>query len=168
MRPTDLVASLQSHLNSALPPPVKVDGSDNRPVPSILFRNWDMENIQKHNTRYVHSTFNDDGSEATRIYQIPYNLRVSFLARHEKAVDVSQLQDQLREELLKLENNPTKIADEVVRVNTQNGSAVDYQYANPTEAEASLSAVFTSAQTYERSDFDTIDSMTFDVEVVQN
>lgn len=168
MKPTDLVAAVQSHLNSVIEPPVQVDGDDERPVPSVLIEDWDVNNIQQHNTRYVYSEYNSQDVETARVYHIPYDLRVTFLCRHNEAVDVSTLQDTLREELMKLEINPKQISDEVGRVEAQGGSGVNYQYASPTEAESTQSAVFTSAQVYKRTDFDTLDSIDWEVEIADN
>lgn len=168
MEPTDVIKTVQSHLDSVLSPPVQVNADNERPVPSVLMDGWDVQDIKQHNTRYLYSEYNGSGTETARIYHVPYDLRVSFLVRHDSAFETSKLFDSLRDELLKLEVDPGLVSDEVGRVEMSSGSGVNYQYASPTEAEMTQAATFTAAQSYKKTDFETIETIDFDVEINLN
>jgi len=164
MEPTDVLKTVQSHLNSVLSVPVQVNAENNRPVPAVLIENWDIDDVQLHNTRYLYSEYSG-GEEVARIHHVPFELRISFLLRHDSAFESSSLHDDLRDELLRLETDPTRLSDEVGTVRMDGGGGVSYQYADPTEVEATQAATFYAAQSYRWTDFDTIETIDFDVEI---
>lgn len=161
MEPTDLIKTIQSHLDSVLTPPVQVNAEGSRPVPAVLIDSWDTEDMELHNSKYLYSDYDNQGNETARYYHAVYDLRVSFLSRHDSAFEASTLNDKLRKELLKLETDPQRMSDEVGRINMGGGGGVNYQFAYPTETEMTQSAKFLAATSWKRTNFDTIDSVQF-------
>jgi hypothetical protein len=165
MDSTELVAAVQSYLNTQIAAPVQVTGSDERSVPSILIEGWSVSNLGS--LRYVKSEYDSNDYEQARIYHIPYDCELNFLIRGEEAFGASQLRSQLRNELMELERHPKRVSDHIGRVMTGGGGGISYQYANPTEADLRQTGTFTAASVYRDTDVQPITNIQIDVEVVQ-
>jgi len=109
MDSTKLIEVVQTHLDNLLSAPVKVSGDENRPVPAVFIEDWSISHLDSSMTRYLTSTYDDFGNETARIYRIPYDCNVSFVVRDGGELSASQLHEDLRRELFKLEARPSKL-----------------------------------------------------------
>jgi acetylornithine deacetylase/succinyl-diaminopimelate desuccinylase-like protein len=163
MQSTELISTLQSHLNQNIAAPVHVGGTDERKVPVVLIEDWSITQVDIANTNYVDTEYNDTTGFATaEVYRIPYDCRVSFKIRHDDSVEASQLRDSLRLEIGKLEDRPSTI-EGLSRAVLGDGGSVSYQFTSPTETEMTQSARFMSAIVYKNSELQNIEDITVDL-----
>lgn len=156
---TELISTVQSHLDDNLDPPVLVAGSDQRPVPGVIIEDWNVEHVDRSMNRYLTSKYDDNGDETARVYRVPYECRVSFMVRDNGEVASSRRFDALRRELLKLESDPQRLSDSISRASMGSGGGVTHQFVSTTEAEFTQSATFATSIVYEDSDYDTIEDV---------
>jgi hypothetical protein len=165
MELTELISTVQSHLDDNLDPPVLVAGSDQRPVPGIIIEDWNVEQVDRSMNRYLTSKYDDNGNETARVYRVPYECRVSFMIRDNDEVSSSRLFDALRRELLKIESNPQRLSDSISRASMQSGGGVSHQFVSTTESEFTQTVTFASSLVYEDSDYDRIEDVIQEVVV---
>jgi len=166
MEPTDLIDDLQSHLDSRMQPEVIVPGSEQRPVPGVIIEDWSVTHLDGSMTRYLTSLYDDQGNETARVYRIPYDCRVSIMVRDVGEIGASRLNDSLGKELMRLEARPQRLNDSVSMVEMQGGRGIDHQFVNPSEAEFHQSVTLTTSLVYEDTTFDTIETITSEIEIV--
>jgi len=168
MEPTELINVLQSHLDTEVSAPVLVSGSDKRPTPSVYIEDWTVDHLTSSASmnRYLTSLYDDQGNETARVFRIPYECRVSLMVRDVGTVSASTLNDKVHKELFKLESRPSKLDSRVSEVELGNSVGVDHQFLNPSEDEFSLAVNITTSLTYADSDYDTIEAITQEIEII--
>lgn len=165
MEVTELISTIQTHLDNSMTPEVLVSGSDERPIPGVLIEDWSVNQLEASTTRFITSLYDDQGNETARVYRVPYECRVSFMVREEGEVAGSELHDKLRKELFKLESRPFQLSNVVSSVKLNGGGGIDHQFVNPTESEFQQSATFTTSLVYEDSNFDSIETINTTIEI---
>lgn len=165
MEITELISTLQSHLDSKLSAPVLVTGSEERPIPAVIIEDWTAQHHSASMTRYLESLYDDQGNETARVYRIPYDLRVSMMVRGVGSVEGSELFDKLRKELFKIESTPHLLSNDISQAELNSGGGMNHQFVNPSESEFNQTFTLTSALVYTDSEWDRIEDFTNDFEI---
>lgn len=165
MEVTELISTVQSHLDSAISAPVLVSGSEQRPVPAVLIEDWTVQQLEASMTRYETSLYDDQGNEEARVYKVPYDCRVSFMVRDVGEVGASELHDRLRKELFKAASRPHRLSSRISRVELNSGGGVNHQFVNPSESEFNQTATFTSSLLWTDTEWNTIEQFNNNFEI---
>jgi hypothetical protein len=159
MNELDLISGLQSHMEAALPVPVKTSGlEDERPVPLLLIDDWDTTELNLNNSaRSGEATgdFSGDGT-VTHEWYLTFNFRtrVEFLVRTADEVETIRKKDAAKHELRLLRENPQSFHNGLKKVELAAGGNPTYEFTEPKEAELMLSARFHGDHTVTRTPAD--------------
>lgn len=160
MDETGLISGLQSHLSSALSVPIRTASfEDERPVPVVIFDDWDTRDLNLNNSARAgeaYGDFNGDGTETFEWYlNFDWRTRVEFLFRHSDEVDVSRLKENVKHELRLIRENPQSFDADLKQCQLGAGGNPTHQFTEPKEAELMLSARFYGDHTVTRTPSDT-------------
>lgn len=160
MDETDLITSIQSHLESALSEPVKTGAmEDERPVPAIIIDDWDTRDLNLNNSAKAgeaHGDFNGDGTKTHEWYlNFSFTTRVELLFRHSDEVDVSRLKESGKQLLRFIREDPQSLHEDLTECQLGSDGNPTYTFTEPRESELMLSARFYGDHTVTRTPGDT-------------
>lgn len=164
MLETDLIHEIQSHLDSKLSVPIRVNAvDDERPVPVIFIEDWDTVDKNIHNDPFAGEATgdfdNDDKKEYERYLRFDFRTRVTFSIRHRDEVKASQLQDSLKNEIRLIAANPLQFHNSVKEVTLAGSGNPTNNFTEPKESELMLAARFNADHIMTRTDYDQIESI---------
>lgn len=155
MDETDLISTLQSHLDAALSAPVKTGAmEDDRPVPVVVIDEWDTLDLNHDNSAKAGEAYGDFDGDGTKEYEwylnFSFRTRIELLVRHSDEVDASQLKENAKHELRLIRENPQSFHPDLKRCDLAADGNPTYQFLEPKEAELMTSARFYGDHTVTR------------------
>lgn len=147
MDETDLIISLQNHLDAALSVPIKTAGmEDERPVPVVIIDDWDTNDYNFHNSPFAGDAYEDFDGDGTKEYErylnFDWRTRVELLVRHSDEVDVSRLKEKAKHEFRMIRDRPQQFHDDLKQVALGADGNPTHTFTEPKESELMLSARF--------------------------
>lgn len=160
MDETELISSIQTHLDTVLSVPVRAAGmEDERPVPVVIIDDWDTRDENFHNSAKAGEAtgdFDGDGNLEHEWYlNFDFVTRVEFLVRHFDEVEANRLKDTLKLQLRLIRENPLDFHPELKQCRLGGGGNPTHQYTEPNETELIASARFHGDHTVTRTASDT-------------
>jgi hypothetical protein len=165
MNPTEAVSKLVSYLDGNLSMPVRTGGMEGeRPVPVVIVEDWEMNQLNHHNSQFVGDTYDvdsdDDGeTEFTKWYKFYYEMRVEIVVRDADDVGAHEKLGSLQSALRDVEIDHSKLHHTCNDFKLGTSGSPSYQYLEPTETELTQSLSLTAFHQVSRSDFDSIESI---------
>lgn len=138
MDQTELIDTVQSHLDSKVSVPVRTKGGtgDERPVPAVILEDVDIRDITLHNTHLAGVEEKPPGTSDLRLFHFRYKARLDFAVRHTSDREASLLQDKLRAVFEPLTENPRSLDSDLSEVNLRGGGG--FSLTNVEDKESSM------------------------------
>lgn len=141
MDETDLISTLQSHLEANSSVPVRTSGlDDERPIPSIIIEDWDTQDYNFNNSALSGEYY--DGTTYEKYLNFSYQTRVELLFRHTDEVDVSRLKEGIVQNLRLLHEHPSNFHSDLKDCLVGRGGSPSFEFREPKEAELMLAVRF--------------------------
>lgn len=165
MKPTEAISNIVDFIDANVSVPVRTSGMEGeRPVPVVIVDDWEMNQLNHHNSNYVGETHNvdsdgDGATEFTKWYRFYFNMRVELVVRDHDDVGVHDKLGSLQDALREAEIDPEVIDETINDFKLGTSGNPTYQYLEPTESELTQSLTLTAFHQVSRSDYDTIEDI---------
>lgn len=161
MDETELISSIQSHLDSKLSVSVRTKGfEDERPTPVVIIDDWSTQDFNYHNSAHSGDFLGDLDGDDVKDYEkylaFDFKTRVEFLVRHSDEVEASRLKESVKHELRLIRENPLQFNDSLKQCRLGTDGSPSNRYVEPQETELVISARFFGDHIVTRTDFDQI------------
>lgn len=147
MDETDLISTLQTHLDSALSVPIRANAMDDeRPVPVVFIEDWETQDYNFNNSALAGEATGDFDSDGLLEYEkylnFSFKTRIEILVRHTDEVDASRLKEDVKHELRLIRENPQSFHNGLKSCNLRADGNPTNKFTEPKEAESMVSARF--------------------------
>lgn len=162
MKPLEALAAINQQLRNRVSSPVRTSGMEGeRPVPAIILDDWELEEMNFHNSAYVGRTTNIDADgdgldELAYWYRFYYDMRIDLIARDSDDVSAHVLLGEVQDAIRQFQIDPSILHEHINTVTPGTAGRMSYQFNEPKETELTYTVTLQSFHQVSKTDFDTI------------